>query len=196
MLAHNSTKKPRKRKSQKKAVKIGKRSPNRKTSRKAPRTPPTSSRSKVERNPRKGSVAISRRTAGEFDTIQDMDSLSAFLQHFYHPHGRVANGYGAEFRIVSSKVCGDLLRIAVDLLEDTDVIEQIRWDAQNTCMTCEVGASLAAQHFPGKRICEVLRTTDEEFLDLFDEKIPKGKRPCALLALWGIQFILKEREGS
>ena len=102
------------------------------------------------------------------------------LDHFTHPRnvGEIedANGVGE----VGNAKCGDIMRIYLDIDEDTKIIKDCKFKTFG-CGAAVATSSMATEMVKGKTIYEALQVTNKAVMDALDG-LPPVKVHCSLLA--------------
>ena len=102
------------------------------------------------------------------------------LDHFTHPRnvGEIedANGVGE----VGNAKCGDIMRIYLDIDEDTKIIKDCKFKTFG-CGAAVATSSMATELVKGKTIQEALQVTNKAVMEALDG-LPPVKVHCSLLA--------------
>ena len=110
------------------------------------------------------------------------------MDHFEHPRnvGEIedASGVGT----VGNAKCGDIMRIYLDVDEDTKVIKDCKFKTFG-CGAAVATSSMATEMVMGKTIYEALQVTNKAVMEALDG-LPPVKVHCSLLAEEGIHAAL------
>lgn len=112
-------------------------------------------------------------------SVQDMYSEKV-MDHFNNPRnvGEIegASGVGT----VGNAKCGDIMRIYLDIDEDTKVIKECKFKTFG-CGAAVATSSMATELVKGKTIYEALKVTNKAVMEALDG-LPPVKVHCSLLA--------------
>ena len=102
------------------------------------------------------------------------------MDHFQHPRnmGEIENASGVG--TVGNAKCGDIMRIYLDIDEDTKVIKDCKFKTFG-CGAAVATSSMATELVKGKTIQEALEVTNKAVMDALDG-LPPVKVHCSLLA--------------
>ena len=102
------------------------------------------------------------------------------LDHFSHPRNmgelKDANGVG----MVGNAKCGDIMRIYLDIDEDTKIIKDCKFKTFG-CGAAIATSSMATDMVIGKTIYEAMEVTNKAVMEALDG-LPPVKVHCSLLA--------------
>lgn len=102
------------------------------------------------------------------------------MDHFSNPRnvGEIENPSGVG--TVGNAKCGDIMRIYLDIDEDTKVIRECKFKTFG-CGAAVATSSMATELVTGKTIYEALSVTNKAVMDALDG-LPPVKVHCSLLA--------------
>ena len=102
------------------------------------------------------------------------------MDHFNHPRnvGEIENASGVG--TVGNAKCGDIMRIYLDIDEDTKVIKDCKFKTFG-CGAAVATSSMATELVMGKTIYEALEVTNKAVMEALDG-LPPVKVHCSLLA--------------
>ena len=102
------------------------------------------------------------------------------MDHFQHPRnmGEIENASGVG--TVGNAKCGDIMRIYLDIDEDTKVIKDCKFKTFG-CGAAVATSSMATELVIGKTIYEAMEVTNKAVMDALDG-LPPVKIHCSLLA--------------
>ena len=102
------------------------------------------------------------------------------MDHFQHPRnmGEIENASGVG--TVGNAKCGDIMRIYLDIDEDTKVIKDCKFKTFG-CGAAVATSSMATELVIGKTIYEAMEVTNKAVMDALDGLTPV-KIHCSLLA--------------
>lgn len=102
------------------------------------------------------------------------------MDHFNHPRnvGEIENASG--IGTVGNAKCGDIMRIYLDIDEDTKVIRDCKFKTFG-CGAAVATSSMATELVKGKTIDEALKVTNKAVMEALDG-LPPVKVHCSLLA--------------
>ena len=102
------------------------------------------------------------------------------MDHFQHPRnmGEIENASGVG--TVGNAKCGDIMRIYLDIDEDTKVIKDCKFKTFG-CGAAVATSSMATELVKGKTIQEALQVTNRAVMEALDG-LPPVKVHCSLLA--------------
>ena len=102
------------------------------------------------------------------------------MDHFQHPGnmGEIENASGVG--TVGNAKCGDIMRIYLDIDEDTKVIKDCKFKTFG-CGAAVATSSMATELVIGKTIYEAMEVTNKAVMDALDG-LPPVKIHCSLLA--------------
>ena len=102
------------------------------------------------------------------------------MDHFQHPRnmGVIENASGVG--TVGNAKCGDIMRIYLDIDEDTKVIKHCKFKTFG-CGAALATSSMATELVIGKTIYEAMEVTNKAVMDALDG-LPPVKIHCSLLA--------------
>ena len=102
------------------------------------------------------------------------------MDHFQHPRnvGEIENASGVG--TVGNAKCGDIMRIYLDIDEDTKIIKDCKFKTFG-CGAAVATSSMATEMVKGKTIYEALQVTNKAVMDALDG-LPPVKVHCSLLA--------------
>ena len=103
------------------------------------------------------------------------------MDHFQHPRnmGEIENASGVG--TVGNAKCGDIMRIYLDIDEDTKVIKDCKFKTFG-CGAAVATSSMATELVIGKTIYEAMEVTNKAVMDALDG-LPPVKIHCSLLAV-------------
>ncbi|MCD8315882.1 MAG: Fe-S cluster assembly scaffold protein NifU [Eggerthellaceae bacterium] len=109
-----------------------------------------------------------------------MNYSAAVMDHFTHPRnvGEIENASGCG--TVGNAVCGDIMRIYLDIDEDTNIINDAKFKTFG-CGAAIATSSMATELVKGKTIQEALEVTNRAVMEALDG-LPPVKVHCSLLA--------------
>ena len=107
------------------------------------------------------------------------------MDHFNNPRnvGEIENASGVG--TVGNAKCGDIMRIYLDIDEDTKIIKDCKFKTFG-CGAAVATSSMATEMVKGKTIYEALQVTNKAVMDALDG-LPPVKVHCSLLAEEAIQ---------
>ncbi|MCI6164923.1 MAG: Fe-S cluster assembly scaffold protein NifU [Lachnospira sp.] len=102
------------------------------------------------------------------------------MDHFSHPRnvGEIENASGVG--TVGNAKCGDIMRIYLDIDEDTKIIKDCKFKTFG-CGAAVATSSMATELVKGKTIYEALEVTNKAVMEALDG-LPPVKVHCSLLA--------------
>ena len=102
------------------------------------------------------------------------------MDHFQHPRnmGEIENASGVG--TVGNAKCGDIMRIYLDIDEDTKVIKDCKFKTFG-CGAAVATSSMATELVMGKTIYEAMEVTNKAVMEALDG-LPPVKIHCSLLA--------------
>mgnify|MGYP000922752956 CR=1 FL=1 len=102
------------------------------------------------------------------------------MDHFQHPRnmGEIENASGVG--TVGNAKCGDIMRIYLDIDEDTKVIKDCKFKTFG-CGAAVATSSMATELVIGKTIYEAMEVTNKAVMEALDG-LPPVKIHCSLLA--------------
>ena len=102
------------------------------------------------------------------------------IEHFSNPHnvGEIENASGAG--TVGNAKCGDIMRIYLDIDEDTKIIKDCKFKTFG-CGAAIATSSMATDMVIGKTIYEAMEVTNKAVMEALDG-LPPVKVHCSLLA--------------
>ena len=102
------------------------------------------------------------------------------IEHFSNPHnvGEIENSSG--FCTVGNAKCGDIMRIYLDIDEDTKIIKDCKFKTFG-CGAAIATSSMATDMVIGKTIYEAMEVTNKAVMEALDG-LPPVKVHCSLLA--------------
>ena len=102
------------------------------------------------------------------------------MDHFQHPRnmGEIENASGVG--TVGNAKCGDIMRIYLDIDEDTKVIKDCKFKTFG-CGAAVATSSMATELVIGKTIYEAMEVTNKAVMETLDG-LPPVKIHCSLLA--------------
>ena len=102
------------------------------------------------------------------------------MDHFQHPRnmGEIENASGVG--TVGNAKCGDIMRIYLDIDEDTKVIKDCKFKTFG-CGAAVATSSMATELVIGKTIYEAMEVTNKAVMEALDG-LPPVKVHCSLLA--------------
>ena len=110
------------------------------------------------------------------------------MDHFMNPRnvGEIENASG--IGEVGNAKCGDIMRIYLDIDEDTKVIKDVKFKTFG-CGSAIASSSMATEMVKGKTIHEALEVTNKAFAEALDG-LPPVKMHCSVLAEQAIKAAL------
>lgn len=116
------------------------------------------------------------------------------MDHFNHPRnvGEIENASGVG--TVGNAKCGDIMRIYLDIDEDTKVIKDCKFKTFG-CGAAVATSSMATELVMGKTIYEALEVTNKAVMEALDG-LPPVKVHCSLLAEEAIHAALWDYAGK
>lgn len=110
------------------------------------------------------------------------------MDHFKNPRNvgslEDANGVGE----VGNAKCGDIMRMYLDINEDTQVIENVTFETFG-CGSAIATSSMATEMVKGKPIKEAIKLTNKAVVEALDG-LPAQKIHCSVLAEQAIKAAL------
>ena len=102
------------------------------------------------------------------------------MDHFQHPRnmGEIENASGVG--TVGNAKCGDIMRIYLDIDEDTKIIKDCKFKTFG-CGAAVATSSMATELVIGKTIYEAMEVTNKAVMEALDG-LPPVKIHCSLLA--------------
>ena len=102
------------------------------------------------------------------------------IEHFSNPHnvGEIENASGVG--TVGNAKCGDIMRIYLDIDEDTKIIKDCKFKTFG-CGAAVATSSMATEMIKGKSIQEALKLTNKAVMEALGG-LPPVKVHCSLLA--------------
>ena len=102
------------------------------------------------------------------------------IEHFRNPHnvGEIENASGVG--TVGNAKCGDIMRIYLDIDEDTKIIKDCKFKTFG-CGAAIATSSMATDMVIGKTIYEAMEVTNKAVMEALDG-LPPVKVHCSLLA--------------
>ena len=102
------------------------------------------------------------------------------IEHFSNPHnvGEIENASGGG--TVGNAKCGDIMRIYLDIDEDTKIIKDCKFKTFG-CGAAVATSSMATEMIKGKSIQEALKLTNKAVMEALGG-LPPVKVHCSLLA--------------
>ncbi len=102
------------------------------------------------------------------------------MDHFSHPRnvGEIENASGVG--TVGNAKCGDIMRIYLDIDEDTKIIKDCKFKTFG-CGAAVATSSMATELVKGRTIYEALEVTNKAVMEALDG-LPPVKVHCSLLA--------------
>ena len=102
------------------------------------------------------------------------------IEHFSNPHnvGEIENASGVG--TVGNAKCGDIMRIYLDIDEDTKIIKDCKFKTFG-CGAAIATSSMATEMVKGKTIEEAMQITNKAVMEALDG-LPPVKVHCSLLA--------------
>lgn len=102
------------------------------------------------------------------------------IEHFSNPHnvGEIENASGVG--TVGNAKCGDIMRIYLDIDEDTKIIKDCKFKTFG-CGAAVATSSMATELVKGKTIQQALEVTNKAVMEALDG-LPPVKVHCSLLA--------------
>ena len=103
------------------------------------------------------------------------------IEHFSNPHnvGEIENASGVG--TVGNAKCGDIMRIYLDIDEDTKIIKDCKFKTFG-CGAAIATSSMATDMVIGKTIYEAMEVTNKAVMEALDG-LPPVKVHCSLLAV-------------
>ena len=102
------------------------------------------------------------------------------MDHFMNPRNvgeiEIASGIGE----VGNAKCGDIMRIYLDIDEDTKVIKDVKFKTFG-CGSAIASSSMATEMVKGKTVEEALKLTNRAVMEALDG-LPPEKVHCSVLA--------------
>ena len=113
------------------------------------------------------------------------------MDHFNNPRnvGEIENASGVG--TVGNAKCGDIMRIYLDIDEDTKIIKDCKFKTFG-CGAAVATSSMATEMVKGKTIYEALQVTNKAVMDALDG-LPPVKVHCSLLAEEAVHAALWEK---
>ena len=110
------------------------------------------------------------------------------MDHFNNPRnvGEIENASGVG--TVGNAKCGDIMRIYLDIDEDTKIIKDCKFKTFG-CGAAVATSSMATEMVKGKTIYEALQVTNKAVMDALDG-LPPVKVHCSLLAEEAVHAVL------
>ena len=110
------------------------------------------------------------------------------MDHFMNPRnvGEIENASGVGE--VGNAKCGDIMRIYLDIDEDTKVIKDVKFKTFG-CGSAIASSSMATEMVKGKTIHEALEVTNKAVAEALDG-LPPVKMHCSVLAEQAIKAAL------
>ena len=110
------------------------------------------------------------------------------IEHFSNPHnvGEIENASGVG--TVGNAKCGDIMRIYLDIDEDTKIIKYCKFKTFG-CGAAVATSSMATELVAGKTVQEALEVTNKAVMEALDG-LPPVKVHCSLLAEQAIHAAL------
>ena len=112
------------------------------------------------------------------------------MDHFQHPRnmGEIENASGVG--TVGNAKCGDIMRIYLDIDEDTKVIKDCKFKTFG-CGAAIATSSMATDLVKGKTIPEALKLTNKAVMEALDG-LPAIKIHCSVLAEQAIKAAVSD----
>jgi len=102
------------------------------------------------------------------------------LEHFRRPRNQRALERPTATREGYNPLCGDRVRIELDIADDTILAAAF---TANACAICTASASLLTERVSGLSLGHASALTDEETIAALGTELPAGRRLCAVLPL-------------
>lgn len=112
------------------------------------------------------------------------------MDHFQHPRnmGEIENASGVG--TVGNAKCGDIMRIYLDIDEDTKVIKDCKFKTFG-CGAAVATSSMATELVIGKTIYEAMEVTNKAVMEALDG-LPPVKVHCSVLAEQAIKAAVSD----
>ena len=112
------------------------------------------------------------------------------MDHFQHPRnmGEIENASGVG--TVGNAKCGDIMRIYLDIDEDTKVIKDCKFKTFG-CGAAVATSSMATELVIGKTIYEAMEVTNKAVMEALDG-LPPVKVHCSVLAEQAIKAAISD----
>jgi nitrogen fixation NifU-like protein len=112
------------------------------------------------------------------------------LEHFRNPRNAGELEEPDAVGDVGNPTCGDLMRISLQIDDDTEVIEDIRFKTFG-CGAAIATSSIITEMVKGKKISEALKVSNQDVVDELGG-LPAVKVHCSVLAEEGIVAAVKD----
>lgn len=110
------------------------------------------------------------------------------LEHFRRPRNRRTLERPSAAHEAFNPLCGDRVRIELDL--DADAIRAAAFTA-NACAICTASASLLTDRLAGMATAAALRITEVETLGALGTDVPRAREACAVLPLTALREAIR-----
>ena len=112
------------------------------------------------------------------------------MDHFMHPRnvGEIENASGVG--TVGNAVCGDIMRIYLDIDDETQVIKDAKFTTFG-CGSAIASSSMATEMIKGKPLSEALTLSNKAVAEALDG-LPAHKIHCSVLAEEAIKSAVKD----
>ena len=112
------------------------------------------------------------------------------IEHFSNPHnvGEIENASGVG--TVGNAKCGDIMRIYLDIDEDTKIIKDCKFKTFG-CGAAIATSSMATDMVIGKTIYEAMEVTNKAVMEALDG-LPPAKIHCSVLAEEAVKAAVKD----
>ncbi|MBA4019614.1 MAG: iron-sulfur cluster assembly scaffold protein [Pirellula sp.] len=103
------------------------------------------------------------------------------LDHYEDPFHRGHCPHTTHAHEDDNPLCGDVVRIELDLGDDAGKIAEAYFNGDGCCIS-QASASMLVEHVIGKSIDEVKNFKAEDMLALFGAKLTPNRQKCCLLS--------------
>jgi nitrogen fixation NifU-like protein len=104
------------------------------------------------------------------------------LEHYTHPHNYGTLEQADISHAENNPLCGDRIRFDIQLEEDGQTVEDVRFSAVG-CAISKASASMLSDLLLGKTLDEIKALTNEDVIDELGIELGPVRLKCALLPL-------------
>lgn len=109
------------------------------------------------------------------------------LEHFRRPRNQRTLEHPTVMREAYNPLCGDRVRIEIDVLDDR--VRSAAFTA-NACAICTAAASLLTERVTSRTLADAAGVTDEDLIAALATDLPAARVACATLPLRALREAL------